>query len=530
MWKQIKLLTKLQLINTWGFNQIRYGRDKKKRNNLILMLVVYVFLALMITGYSGLLAISLNILGLSDVMPAIAVLVVSIVILFFSMIKAGNVIFEMKTYDMLISLPVSKTAIIVSRFLDMYIKDFFLGLGVLLPITIVTGIMTQRGISYYLLMIPGALLLPLLPLTIATAIGALITAVASRMKHKNLITIVLTLGITLGIVVASVSLPSLEGEITITEEAFQTILEAIKIQLLGIYPPAKFYMEMVSYGNLLSGICFFLISVCPFVLLMAVIQHNFQRISSALYANRASKKYVMKELQQTSPLMALFKKEIRNYFSISMYVLNTLMGYLLMVVLGVAVFVVGEQEMDQMMQIPGLITKTMPLLLACMCGISSTTNSTISIEGNKWWLALSLPISAKQLFDGKILVNLAVALPCYVVTEILLLISLSGSFLDKIWLIIIPLCYILLFSVVGITLNSVMPQFQWEKVETVIKQGGSVFIAMVIGMVSAIIPMIIVSILPRAFSHVVYGVLTVCLLAITALLYYRNSKLDLRKL
>jgi len=530
MLKQIYLLTKIQLLNTGGFNQIRYGKDKKKRNNLILMLSSYLFVGLIFAAYMGIISFGMVLLGMGDMVPAVTAALVSVVVLFFTMIKAGSVIFEMKTYDMMVSLPVSPTAIVVSRFLNMYVMDVLFGFIIMLPSAIISGVMMGKGIGYYLLYLIGILLVPLLPLTIATAVGALITAVSSRMKHKNLVTIVMTIGVTLVIILLSLSLSGTATEITITEEILGDLLEMVESQIFGMYPPARLFMEAVSYGNLLSGLLFLLVSACPFLLLIALVQKEFLAISSILYTHKSGAKYEMQELYQLSPVKALYKKELARYFSSSIYVLNTLIIYLIMILLAAAVAVFGAEKVEEIMEFPGIVTKAMPFLLAMFGCMSSTTNCTISMEGKEWWLSLSLPIRARQLFDGKMMVNLTVALPCYLISEILLLFSLKGSVLDMVWLILVPLAYILLFTVFGITINSKMPVFKWEKEETAVKQGGALLIAMLIAMVSTIIPMIAVFIIPAGSQHLLYGIITCLVLAVTCILYVRNSRVDLRTL
>lgn len=528
MWKQICLLTGVQFRNFWGWNQIIYGKDKKKKNGLIVLATSFIFLAVMFAFYSGMISYGYITIGLGRLVPAIILVMVSMVILFFSIFKAGSIIFDMKTYDMMISLPVSPTAIIISRFLNMYIQNLTFSLILMLPSAGVYAFFLQPGITYYITMLLGSLLIPLLPMTLATGFGALVAAISSRMKHKNLVTIILTLGLTIAIIAGSLMLPTAGAQMDITEEWIQNISIMAEKQLYSAYPPARLFTEAVVDGNWISFIAFIGLSIGIFSVLVALIQWKFVKICSALYATAAGKQYKMQELSQKSAQLALYKKELGRYFSSSIYVLNTLVGYLMMVFLAVGVLIAGKETMESLLEMPGIITKTLPLLLVFMVGLSSTTNCAVSIEGKQWWVTKSLPVSASQIFNGKIMVNLTVALPCYLLTEILVFIAIKPRFLEALWLLVIPLVYILFASVLGITINCKLPMLDWESETVAVKQGTSLLVALLVNFIVALVPTILVFMVNTIYSHLIYGLTAIVISVVTYILYKKNQEIDLR--
>ena len=132
MMKQIKTLTKLQLQNLYGLNVFRYTKDKKKKKTTIGLGVVWALLIVMIATYIGGATFGYVYLGLAEIVPAYLIMLASLVILAFAIFKAGSVIFQENAYDILCSLPVSQTAIVVSRFLRMYVENLLLTLLLLL--------------------------------------------------------------------------------------------------------------------------------------------------------------------------------------------------------------------------------------------------------------------------------------------------------------------------------------------------------------------------------------------------------------
>ncbi|MFV0395686.1 MAG: putative ABC transporter permease subunit [Coprobacillaceae bacterium] len=531
LWKQILLLSKVQLCNIGGINQLKYSKDKKQKNRFILQASVYIILGLFIAMYAGGITYSYIIMGLSEFIFPIIMISISLLALFFTIYKASNVIFNLKTYDMLITLPVSTTSIVVSRFLSLYVQNIGMTALFMIPMIVVYGIMIDVGILFYVLGFIGTFLIPLFPITIAVAIGAVITGIASRMKHKNIVTIILSFIAIIAIIVIPMltsSNMSLDTNSTINQNVLHDILKMAQTQLYGIYPLAKWFAVGVTKSNMSAYVAFTSISIGFFVTLVYLIQWKFKSISSALYSKRASNQYVMQELSQNSVFQALYKRELKLYFSSSIYVLNTLVGYILMVVFSVVIFIIGIEKIKDMTQISG-ISKMIPLAISLMGCITSTTVSSISMEGKHWWITQSLPIASKELFNCKILVNLTIALPCYLLTEIFLMLALRPTILDGLWIILIPLLYIGFTSVLGITMNCKFPSFNWETEAEAVKQGGAMMFSMLIGMGSVFLPLLLVMALGE-YAHFILMITCIIVIACTTLLYIRNQKLDIRSI
>lgn len=133
MIKQIYSLTKLQLQNVYGINVFRHTKDKTEKRKKLALAIVYVWLIVLVAGYVGGLTYGYCYLGLSEMVPAYLIMISSIVILFFSVFKAGNVIFQRNAYDILASLPIRQSAIVVSRFLRMYVENLLLASVLMIP-------------------------------------------------------------------------------------------------------------------------------------------------------------------------------------------------------------------------------------------------------------------------------------------------------------------------------------------------------------------------------------------------------------
>ena len=530
MFREIRLLTILSLRNVWGINQVRFGRDRKKRNRLMLLLAAYGILGLMLGLYMGMGCYGCVMLGMGEVIPALVLTAASALIFFFTVFTAGKVLFDEGTYERLIVLPVRPSSIVISRFLKMYLLNIGICLVVMLPAAGVYGICLHPGVGFYLGMALGVLLLPFLPITAASIIGAIVIAVSSRMKHRNLVSVVLMMALTVGYIVLVSGNGAAMEEMTLTTEQLAQVAETAKQQINSLYPPAAWFQAGVLEGDVASWICFLLISVVPFTGMVAVVQRYFQAISARLHARQTRGNYKLETLSVGSLTSALYKKELKRYFSCGIYVMNTLIGYVLMVVLAIGICVTGTEQMEGMLGLPGLINRALPLVMGMLCGISTTTTSAISIEGRQWWLLNSLPITTKQILDSKMLVNLTVGLPSMLLADIFLILSVETDVWGYVWMIAVPITYLLLFSVLGITINLKMPLFQWESEAEVVKQSTAVLVSMLTGMGLGLIPMVLVLVLPRNLTDLIMAAVMFLLLTLTILLYRRNGRVDLKKI
>lgn len=523
MWKQIQLLAKLKLCNIGGLNQIRYNKDPKEKNKLIMMACVYVFIGIMIIGYSAGLAYSFIMLGIPDMVPPYMMTIISLIILFLSIYKTGSLIFEMRTYEMLISLPLSPAAIIVSRVCTMYLQNILFSAAILIPSAAVCGVFTRPAGIYYIGIAAGIFLIPLLPMAIAIAAGAAITAVSSRMKHKNLTTIVLSMVLTLGFLAVSMTAAS-KGDM-FTNDLLRSLASIIEKKLYGIYPPARLFAQGVTQGSLISYILFILLSVIPFLILFYIIQKNFVSICMALNSKTAKKDYELKSLKAESAFYAVYIKDLSCYFSSSLYVMNTLIGYLMMILAAAGILITGIDKIDQMIGIPGLVMKLLPFIFAITCSMMPTTTSSISIEGKNWWLMQSLPISSRQLFNSKILVNLTIALPCYAVTQLLMLGVSPLPSAERLAVLFIPLAYIVMSSVLGITVNRKMPLFHWDNDAAVVKSSGAVAVTLLLSFASVILPGLML-LIPHLSYYIITAVTVAAAAAVTFFCYRSNLKVN----
>lgn len=523
---QVLKLTKVLLCNIWGLNEIKHSKDVQKKRKMMLIAVTFGILGLFYMSYVVMISFAYIRMGLSDVIPGLMYTLVSILVLLFSIYKAGNVIFQLKSYEMLVSLPVSSAAVIISRFLTMYVMNLALSAITLLPMMAVYGYCIRPGAFFYVIMFLTMLLLPLFPMTLATAVGALILFISSKCRHKNIVNIILTLLLFIVIMVASMFTSNFEP--TDMEVLFQNFSGVMEEQMSRIYPLSGLLMKSLKEADLWAYAKLCLISVGNFAVFIAVLQWKFVSICSALKKNIRKDNFRVGSLYEKSVEKALFIREFRQYISSPVYVTNTIIGYVMMILMAVAVLFIGAEKAEEMMQMQGILKRMAPMILGIAGIISPITASTVSIEGKHLWLIQSLPIEGKKVWNAKILLNLAVAFPFCFLSEILLAVSLKPGIQGGLWLFVIPFLYIVFSAVIGLFVNLKMPMLHWENETTVVKQSAAVLVSMLVNFACCAVPSAVLLIFPSVSANVIMAVTAILLFLLTAQVYRKILLFDIK--
>lgn len=529
MLRQLLILTRVQTCNFLGLNAVRHTRDRSRKIKFGFMSLAYMLVVAMIAVYVVFLSFALISMGCGDVIPAYLCVITSFIIFLFAAFKAGSVIFERGTFEAFSALPVKRSAIVISRFLTMYLSNLLLSALVMIPGLGVYAYMLEPGASFYVFGVIGTLLMPLLPLTVATLVGAVVTAIASRMRRKSIITTVLSILFVVAVLGLEFFISSKAGYFT--EEMLKNLCVALNEQLSRLYPPAMWLYQSIIGGNGLYMLLFAAVSFGLFILLMALLTRSFGAICTALGSTHTKGGFRMRELKASSQRAALFRAEAKHYLSSSVWVTNTAIGYLLAIAASVALLVVGREKTAPFLaELGGLANGFLPLMMCIFVGMCPTTSAAISMEGKRWWLVKSLPVSAKDVLGVKLLFNLSLALPSWLISCVLLILALRPSVTTALWLLVTPLCFILYTTAAGLRINAAFPRFDWENEVQVVKQSASVGLSMIAGMLPAMAMMVVMALKPEWPMNVVMGVFTGAVAVLALLLYRSCERIVLNKL
>ncbi len=520
---EMKVLTCLELRSSFGINKFLHTKDKKQRKRFIMLGVAWAFVAAIMIFYVAGLVYGLCLLGLSDIVPSYLAFISSVLIFIFGIFKVGGSLFSSRGYDILSSMPIKPHTICISRFAAMYIEDL-----------VFSSLIMISGMTVYLFLAPfnvltlvsaavGVLLVPAIPVVLSVLVGTLICAISVRSKHKSMIQALLVVLLTVGIIGASFTMQDFSA----STEVLVSLAENIAALFEKAYPPSV-WLGAAILGDALSLCLFAVVSLLSVALCLAVLVRVHKTVMHGLLSVGARHDYKLKKLSRKSALTAMYKREVKRYFSSTVYVTNTVLGPIFGAVMSVALYIVGVDTVAA--ALPFDIRPLVPFAVAAVFCMMTTTSCAISMEGKQIDIVKSLPISAKTFFDCKILLNLTLMLPCWVISEIFLIMALKPTPAELLRIVLIPLSLMLFSIVFGIFVNLKFHSFDWEKEEQVVKQSMSAMLGGFFGVIVSLLLGVAACLMPQALSYAFCIGACALLAVLTVLLYRKNNKFQMQEL
>ena len=479
--KQVLPLIRLQLMEFFPFSAVKNTTDasakKRARKRLTSTFVVFLACVYMSGVYSmGMLKGGLD-AATYTLAPALMLMAGSVLGAITTMTKAGPALFAASSLDPLLSLPLSRRTVVLSRIFSLYFEEFLINAGMLLTAGVCCRIVIRDlPAAFWPVLLLAVFLAPLIPMGVGGLAGLFVAMLTARMKKKSLFTTVFSMAFVVGVMFLSFNAGTMFTDMA-------DIAGALQAKVFGIYPPARLFVNGLS-GDLVSCLLFAAVSLACLALLCLLAVKGFTFFYGAINATAASKAFRMGRQKRSGTLMTLVRKELRQKYNTPVWIMNTDMGTLMAVILTVLLAVGGKAPVaevleevfgrgDQAQLLFGLVIA----VVQCM---NLTASSAVSMEGKGLYIVKSLPIRANVWLRSKILVSMlppaAGGLVCGLILTVAWHLPVWSFFM------ILGLCLLFgwAFSAVELSLGLHFARFDWETPTEVIKQGGSVLLSMLI--------------------------------------------------
>ncbi len=515
-------LTKVQVLTL-------FPKGKKQKRSMFLLGLLYFALAIFIALYSVMFSVVFCMMDATSIIPAFFYTITSIVILVTTVLKTSGLLFNNRDYELLTALPIKTSTLIASRLTAIYLVNFFFGVSIMAPALIPIIFVAKPGVLFCILYLLSMFVVPLFPLAISTFIGIVVSFVASRFRHKSIVTIILSFGALFAVLYFSMTLSN------VSEEAIESFGDAFMNLASTFYPPSILYNMAfnVEGMNLLYFVFFVLLSVGSMGITIAVLAPLYKKIYTALNARSAKANYVYKTTKSSSPFMAIYKKELRRYFGCTAYVVNTAFSPLMVLVLAIASCFVPigdiiQTEAAGLGDMSSFIARSIPYIAGLVLCMAPTTASVISLEGKALWITQTLPIPQHINMNAKMLVNITLTAPVALISSVIFKFSLDLSILDALVCFIVMMALIMLSTAFGLLLNILAPNFNWVNEAAVVKQSMPVFVAMFAMMILAVGCMIVALVIPLPYNITNLGI-AMCLMLLGALFAFLCYRLKIKE-
>ncbi len=523
---QIKALAVTELCDLYGFNVLRYTKDPVERRKKLVVYGIIAFLLMFVMSYAAGLAFVLISFNAGNAVPSYLITMSGILSLMLAVFKASGVLFRKNSFDIISSLPLSDGAVVFSRFLRLYTESLIISSLIMLSGIVVYSIMERPDAMFYISALFGTIAAPLIPVAIATAAGTLITGIASRMKHRSIVEAVLSVLLVLGVLALTSSASGVEGEMT--EEMMMQLVGSISDTLGKVYPPAVLFGNAAVNGDIIALLLFVGISAAAFAAVALIVSLNFRGICRRLHSTSAKHSYRMREQRQTSLTKALVQREAKRYFSSGVYVTNTLIGPILALAMCVALAFVDVNKLLPELPVAININAALPFVFSAVLCMMNPSAISVSLEGKQWWITMSLPLSTKDIINGKLLFSLCLLAPFYVVSEAVVMATQSFDIAERIWFVLVPAFSAVYSCVFGVFVNLRLPKLRWETEVEVIKQSASSMAGGIGGVLALIVFAFAAAVIPQGFL-LIFNACACVVLCVLALILYRSCmRKDLR--
>lgn len=528
-------LFKVDIINSYRLNALKKKFSDKGVFLRVLLPVLAVIFALFIFVSTGFYIYGFgtifNMANDSSLILLFGIAVSSLICLFTTISRANNILFESKDYDMLMSLPIQTEVIIVEKLVNLVIINYLSFILFYLPTVVVYGIFEQPSILFYIIALVFLLIGPLLIVTICSVISFAIAKLLAKLKYKNIIKIIGMI-VFLVLVMSFSMFSGMAEDIVDNPDELTSFVLQFRNTLTKVFYIGT-WAENALLGNIVDFLKYVGISVIPFIIFVVIVSKNFVKANSASRVTYTVKNFKLLDQKISSPTMALFKKELKRYFSSPLVVMNTISGPLISTIFTV-MFIFGEGFITTSGS-TDTSTKLMIILLISLFtnSLITTSASLISLEGKNLWIIKSAPLSETSIFISKILMSSILAVPFIIINSILAMIFVEFNVIAFIGLLLVPMLMNIFMSVVGLYINLLYPKFDWQNEAQVVKQSMSIGIATFVGMLfggGMIVLSIVFSSFGLMFMYIALAIVILILLGLSVLLLLKDGVKRYRKI
>jgi len=509
----IKTLLKKQMMELFSFLwQDRKKNQKRTGSKLVLYVIFYVFLFVML-GFmfytlSASLCAPLVQAGMGWMYFALMGLLGVIMGAFGSIFSTYTSLYTAKDNEFLMAMPIPPAKLLPVRMAGVYAMGLMYELLVMIPVLIEYYITAGAGFGTVISSVLVTFLLSVFILTLCVVLGWGVAMISSRVKHKSMITVALSLLFISAYYYLYIRAAGMLQDIIARPQEAGAFIR-------GRFSPL-YHMGMAAQGNPVSLLILAGEILALFAVVYVILSKTYLKIVTT-NRGEAKVKYKERRLEARSVENALLGKEFRRFLGSPNYMLNCGLGIVLMVVSAIALLIKADMVKEVVaMVFEGYEEMLMLLAAAALCMFTTMNDITapsVSLEGKNLWLVQSFPVSGRQVLMAKLKLHLILTLIPAVILTASVEFVLAPPPVFAILIPVVLVIYVLFMALLGLCLNLKMPNLTWTNEVVPIKQSMCVMIALFGGWVIVLalggLYVLLAEILPPA----VYLLLAALLLA-----------------
>lgn len=392
--------------------------------------------------------------------------------LMFTTFAVKGVVFGGRDNDLLLSMPVSSTALMASRISAIYLENLLFSFFVMVPAGVVCALMSSngvgRGLLFWARLLIVVLTLPLLDTALSVLLGAL-TAFLSVKVSKG----ALGQNLVMGLFLAAVFYFSFRLNSMI--EKLASNAAGVKESLSWAAP--IMWMGEGIMGNWLMLLAFVLCCVIPFGAMIFGLGRVYRQAVTAFQNRSARHDYRLSAQTASGQKKALLMKEARKFFGTPMYFWNAGLGLIMLLAAGIASLVMRKNllVLAESLGTEALMPAAALVIGFCLC-VCPISAPSVSLEGRFLWVLREAPIREEQLLWVKTGFHLMLTLPCTIIAGVCIAAALSFPLWQTAVLLAAMLIFAVWQAVFGMLMGLCFPKLDAVNETAVVKQSMAVML------------------------------------------------------
>lgn len=506
----------LLLLKTYG--KVYLGSISKKSNKKEYFsggaLVIAISLLFIVLFSSTAVTTISQFLQLDPPEPIFALYVLTstgLVFMLLTVVLRGTNFKKSNDHELLLSLPFTRTEIVLSKILKDYLFDFLSLLLIMMPGYVCYYVMVKdTSISVIINGVIVIILLTFFANAIAIFLSTFISKLTRKLKHKDVIRTLISVIITILFIVFYY----------VTNMSMTSSVDFID-KYLNFYP-LKWIVEFIALNDIVSLLCLICGCVIPFVIAVLITVYNFNHPESGFVSSKKTLTY-----KKSSVTKNLFKNEVGRYFRSTIYVINTIIGALFVLLFGFLISGFGLDRITSMIETlmpnPESYIKHLNVIIILMfmlvASMTITTSAAISIEGKHFWILKAHPIKEKHIFNAKLLLNLIIGGIPIIISSIVLSFVIGFEYFP--FLLLLPLLSLSFSALFGLINNLKYYKLDWKDEQEIIKQGMSVLVSLGTGILPILV-IVVIYLLCNSFINpfIFLGIVLIIMMFLNYLLYH----------
>lgn len=510
MASEVIALLRVQMSEELRLGAITHGRDVGR--DALTYIASVVLVAVVFGSVLYMFMDSLSQMGLADRIPLMVAFISVSASLGFAFFR-GTHAFVFDDYDLVMSMPVGSTHVAMSRYLSVYIVSAAIGL--FLTLVSIPAMADHYSMGSMVAFAASVLIGSLIPASLGTALGTIVSRAGSMSSHKGATSVIALVAI---VAVLAVLIDRMSGEVEGSD-----LVASLGDAVPSVCPPAAWIAGWADW-DVPSVILLVMTSLASATIVVLAASRCLKALNSE---NRSTvRKASSSESRASGRMSSLYRRDVRRYVTSRIYITNTAVGMLLLVVLSYMIAYTDGLDTSELGQLMPLLTSVLPLFVSFFVALSCTTSVSLSMEGQTRWILGSSPLRPWDIFLSKILVNLTVVIPLELLSVAILATGMGVSGMDLALLIAVPTAYALFTPALGMVMNIRYPRYDWSSEYYAVKGGSMSMLGTVgVGLASVIVPLIASGATQRPDLVMCVTAAIVLMLAVVLYLHLRRTGL-----